>query len=331
MKVDNQKNLPKLLYQALADNRPPVEGEIHVTTLIGPAMIDYLRRKHWDELEDDASNRLFALLGTGLHAAIANDGRLQQAKGIISEIIDSWDKIDRDVQLSILLELLQSIDCSNQSGIESNLRIKLSSKWTLVGTDDHYDEMAAKIMDWKITSVWSVLYADHNWEDQLNVYAYMRRKLGYEVEELSVWALLRDWQKSKAMYSGDPTYPAIPFVEIKLPLWSIEAQEEYIYDRLLEFDGEPKPCTPLEKWETPTVYKVMKKGRKSALIATVWRDGEKCNLLTEADALYAAQKKGETVDGTKIYIQKFKGESKRCDLYCVVNSFCKQYQESKDE
>lgn len=328
MKNTNKENLPDLLYQALSENRPPVEGEIHVTALIGPAMIDYLRRAHWDGLEDDASNRLFALLGTGLHAAIANDGRLEQAKQIIGEVIDNWNTLDRDVQLCVLQDLLKSIDCSNQSGIESNLRVSLSDKWTLVGTDDHYDEMLGKIMDWKITSVWSVLYADHNWAEQLNVYAYMRRTLGYEVHELSVWALLRDWQKSKAKYGGDPKYPKIPFVEVHLPLWSMEEQEEFIYKRLSEFDGKPKPCTPQDMWETPTVYKVMKKGRKSAMIATVWRDGEKCNLLTEADAIHAAQKKGETVDGTKIYIQKFKGETKRCHDYCVVNPFCKQYQET---
>lgn len=339
MRVSNREMLPELLYQALAENRPPVDGEIHTTQIIGPPMIDHLRRKHWEQLETDASDRLFALLGSGLHAAIANDGRIEHAKKVLKDTILFWDKVDRDIQLCVLQDLIKSLESTNQSGIESTLSLKLKGdEWTLVGTDDHYNELTAKIMDWKITSVWSVLFADHNWEEQLNVYAYMRRKLGYEVKSLEVWALLRDWQKSKALYGGDHKYPKIPFVRCELPLWSLKKQEEYIYGRLLEFTDKPKPCTPRDKWQTATVYKVMKQGRKSALIATRWVKGEKQEFLSVAEALEAAaahtkKQGGRTVadkivvDGAKIFIQEFPGENKRCELYCVCNKFCKAYQE----
>lgn len=327
MLVENAELLPELLYEVLSENRPPVEGEIHVTQLIGPPLVDYLRREYWDDLVDDASNRLFALLGQGLHAAIANDGRIQHAKKVIGELIRDWNKIDRDIQLCILQDLLASLDSTNQSGIESTLRWKLNDHWTLVGTDDHYDELAAKVMDWKITSVWSVLFADHNWEEQCNMYGYMRRKNGYEVEALEVWALLRDWQKSKAKYSGDPRYPKIPFVRVPLRVWSMDECEDYIENRIKLFvpGKKPRPCTPEEKWQTPTLYKVMKKNRKSALIASHYIDGEKRDLLSVAEALEAAEKKNVTVDGTQIYIQEFKGENKRCSDYCSVNQFCEAY------
>jgi len=329
MIVENKEHLPELLHNALSQNRPPVEGEIHVTTLIGPPMIDYLRRKHWDELVDDSSSRLFAMLGTGLHAGIANDGRIEHAKKVIKGMLDTWKKIDHDVQMSILNDLLKSLDSVGRTGIESQLSLKLSDRWVLVGTDDHFDENAGKLMDWKITSVWSVLFADHNWEDQLNVYAYMRRKLGYEVKSLEVWALLRDWQKSKAKYDNDPKYPKVPFARIPLRLWDIQEQEDYIYDRLILFDGAPSECTPEEKWESPTVYKVMKQGRKSALIATRWINNEKKDLLTIADALSAAKAKKHIVDGTKIYIEKFEGQARRCQDYCLVHPFCKYYKGDK--
>lgn len=325
MKVENKEHLPELLYNALAENRPPVEGEIHVTTLIGPPLIDYLRRKHWNELVDDASNRLFALLGTGLHAGIANDGRIERAIKVLDDVIENWGKIDDYIILSIIQNLLKSLGSVGRTGIESQLKLKLSDKWTLVGTDDHFDEDVGKLMDWKITSVWSVLFADHNWEDQLNVYAYMRRKLGYEVKSLEVWALLRDWQKSKAKYGNDPNYPRVPFVRIPLRLWSLEEQEDYIYKRLSLFDGAPGECTPEEKWESPTVYKVMKKGRKSALVATRWINNEKKDLLSIADAMSAAGAKNHVVDGTNIYIEKFEGEARRCQDYCNCNTFCPYY------
>jgi hypothetical protein len=101
--------------------------------------------------------------------------------------------------------------------------------------------------------------------------------------------------------------------------------EEFVYTRLIEFGADPKPCTPEEKWQTPTKYKVMKKGRKTALIASRYVDGEKQDLLSVAEAMEAAEAKGHAVDGTKIYIQQFPGECKRCADYCVVNTFCEQY------
>jgi hypothetical protein len=326
MQIENRECLPDILYNALRMDWAPVEGEIHVTQLIGPAMIDHLRREHWDDLVDDASSRLFALLGQGLHAAIANDGRISYAKAVLSDILKRFKKIDLDTLMCVIQDLLSFLEEKGQTGIESSLRVPLDGgKWTLVGTDDRYDEVAAKIMDWKTTSVWSVLFAEHTWEEQLNVYGWMRRKLGYEVKELEVWALLRDWQKSKAKYGGDPKYPKIPFVRVKLPVWSMKKAEEYVYGRLIEFTGDPKPCTPEERWQQPTVYKVMKKGRKTALMATRWKDGEKQDLLSVADAMEAARDKGHEVDGTKIYIQEFKGKCNRCEDYCVVNQFCEQY------
>ncbi|KKM73601.1 hypothetical protein LCGC14_1408860 [marine sediment metagenome] len=334
MKVLNKENLPELLYNALAENRPPVEGEIHVTQLIGPPLIDYLKRKHWDELVDDASNRLFALLGTGLHAGIANDGRIEHAKRILDDMIKEWSRGGMgsiETIFEILKDLFKSLDSVGRTGIESQLKLELSDKWTLVGTDDHFDEDTGKEMDWKITSVWNVLFGDHNWEEQLNVYAYMRRKLGYEVKSLEVWALLRDWEKSKAKYDNDPKYPRVPFARIALRSWSLDEQEDYIYKRLPLFDGTPGECTPEEKWESPTVYKVMKKNRKSALIATRWIKNEKKDLLSIADAIAAAGAKNHVVDGTNIYIEKFEGKCRRCQDYCVVHPFCKYYKVGKGE
>lgn len=331
MKITNKELLPDPLYESLKMDWAPVEGEIHVTQLIGPAMLDHLRREHWDDLEDDSSSRLFALMGQGLHAAIADNGRIAYAKIILKDIITRFRLTDLDTLVCVLQDLLDFISGERRASIESNLRVPLKGGiWTLVGTDDHYDEVKAKIVDWKTTSVWSILFADHNWTEQLNVYGWMRRKLGYEVKELEVWALLRDWQKSKAKYGGDPKYPKIPFVQVKLPVWSMKECEDYIYGRLIEFNGNPKPCTPEDKWQVPTCYKVLKKGRKSAVIATRYIKGEKCNLLSIADAMEAANAKGLDVDGTNIYIEKFKGACKRCEDYCSVSSFCEQFRKDSN-
>ncbi|MHA2065640.1 MAG: hypothetical protein ACXABY_14790, partial [Candidatus Thorarchaeota archaeon] len=303
--ITNTEELPDLLFNACSHTFEPVDGEVHVTQLIGPSQIDNLRRKHWDELVEDASSRLWALMGQGLHAAIANDGRIEHARRILCDVVVNWDRIDREVQLCVLKDLIDSLGSNNQQGIEATLRLALANGWTLVGTNDHYDEDGEIIRDWKMTSIWSILNADHiDWVHQLNVYAYMRRKLGYEVKHLEVWALIRDWQKREALYGGNPRYPFCPFTRITIPLWSLQQQEEYVYERLIQIDGKPQPCTTYaqagknnEKWEKPTVYKVMKKGKKKAHIASHYVGDKREPLLSTAEALAAAAKKGVEIDG----------------------------------
>jgi hypothetical protein len=330
MKVTNNFRLPELLYVSCAENRVPVEGEIHVTELINPPLISYLARKYWDELEEDAADRLWAIMGKGMHGAIANDGRIEHAKKVIQELVGDWDSLSAEVWRSVLVDLLESLASTNQSGIESELQVKLSDKWTLVGTDDHYDESKSKIMDWKITSVWNILFGNHLYAEQLNTYAWMRRQLGYDVKSLEVWALLRDWQKSKAKYGHDPKYPKVPFIRVVLPLWSEQEQEEYIFNRLPLFDAEnPVWCTNYadagkanERWERLPTYKVVKKGKQRAEIATWSPKGKREDLLSVSDCMEAARAKGITIDGTNYYIQEHPGQCIRCDDYCSVKPFC---------
>ena len=332
MRVSNREDLPELLYTALAENRPPVPGEIHVTQLISPVLCDVLRRNFWSALEEDASERMFRLMGKGLHAAIANDGRIEHVRKVLTDVVKDFHAMDPDIVWTVLQDLLKALDSLNRFGIESNLELDIAG-WHLVGTDDHYDEALAKVMDWKCTTVWSIIFNDHNWEEQLNIYAYIRRKLGYEVKSLEVWTLLRDWQKNKAKWGHDPKYPKVPFARVELPLWTVERQEKYILERLDLFtkviDGDIKApeCTPKEKWQSPTQYKVMKKGKKTAEIATIYNPAKEKRepILSVAEALEAASAKKLKVDGENIYVQEFPGMDKRCEDYCVVNVFCPYY------
>jgi hypothetical protein len=70
------------------------------------------------------------------------------------------------------------------------------------------------------------------------------------------------------------------------------------------------PCTPEERWERPTRYALMKKGRKRAIKLYD----------TEEDANGAVKEKDH-------YVEYRKGESVRCENYCPVKEFCNQYKE----
>ncbi len=159
MKFTNNYELPIVFENILNQElNAPSYDRVSVTDLIKPIWLYYLKVKHWDELEDDISNRLWALLGTSVHYI------LQKGK---PENSMSECKLEVDVD-----------------GV------------TLVGVADLYND--GVVEDYKITSVWSFMFGEkEEWTKQLNCYAWMFQKLGYPVKELKIHAILRDWTKSR--------------------------------------------------------------------------------------------------------------------------------------
>lgn len=287
--ITNKYNLPEPIFNAVNKEYKPQIDRFSVTDLIGPPLIRQLKIKHWDELVEDASERLWALLGQAVDKVVS-----ENAKGAITQ-----------------LKYEVPID-----GV------------VVVGKVDYYEPAKEEIEDWKVTSVWSFLLGDKSdWEKQLNCYAWGFRGEGRGVKKLTVNAILRDWQKSKAL--SDRDYPNIPFISRDIPLWTFEQQESYIKQQL-EYHrmSDPQECSPEEKWEKPTTYAVMKKGRKSALRVLDSRSaaGAWC-----VDNGHATNKKA-VVELTKgIEIVKRPGECTRCLNYCPVRAVCPYMNGEKNE
>ncbi len=165
MKITNNYNIPESIYQALKDEIEPSIEKLHITTLINPPYMHYLKIRHWNEIEEDASERLWALLGTAVHY------------------------------------VLEKYSPEN-SVAENRIEIKRDG-FILTGKSDLYHN--GVISDYKVTSVWSFLYGDKkDWEQQLNCYAWLYRETGLEVKDIEINAILRDWQKSRVNYDYPP-------------------------------------------------------------------------------------------------------------------------------
>ena len=288
--ITNKHNLPAPIFNAVNKTYQPKPDRFSVTDLIGSALIRKLKLEHWEELTEDASDRLWALLGQAVDSVIS--------KNAVDTIVQHKFEIPID-------------------GV------------VVVGKPDIYYPYTEAIEDWKVTSVWSfVLGGKKDWEEQLNCYAWGFRREDVRVKSLRINAILRDWQKSKMMRDED--YPRIPFVSRDIPLWTFEEQEQYIKDQL-EYHrmSEPKECSPEDKWEKPTTYAVMKKGRKSALRvlgshpqAEDWCEHNNC-----AKWIMETDDEGQTGRGTftlnsGITIECRKGECTRCLNYCPVRTVC---------
>ena len=230
MKILNRFNLPAPLVKAITWDISPRTG-FSVTDLIQPPRITQLMRRHFDEIEMDASERIWVLLGSAIHYILEH-----------GEIPDS----EREKPLTAEID-----------GIP------------IVGRPDLSHQLTT--WDYKITSAWSMVFergGRSDWHAQLNIYRWLRLKNNLPTENIKVCAILRDWQRSKA---NDPDYPPVPVVIIDIPSWADEKVESYLKERIrMHLEAERLPdnelplCTDEDMWSKPTTYAIIKNGQKRA-------------------------------------------------------------------
>jgi hypothetical protein len=243
-----------------------------------------LQRRYKDELTEDVIDNLWSMFGSMAHNMLEEHG--------------SDDAVtEKRFYLTILDRVIS-------------------------GQVDHYKN--GVITDYKVTSAWTLVYGSRvkEWEEQLNMYAYLCTKSGYPVERIRIVTILRDWDKNKALQNQD--YPQTPIKIIPITLWTHDEQEQYVEDRVKiqkeaesSSDYELPCCTATDMWERPSTYAVMKEGRKTAVRVFDTEDEAekfKCGL-------------GE---GFQYSIVIRPGKRTRCEEYCNVAPHCSQYQVYKE-
>lgn len=312
-KITNKELLPRLLVHAVTHDRyEPGHGDISVTSLIAPAQQRVLRLKHAAELEEDASMRVWSLLGSAVHYVIENAEIAMRTAG-------EWN--DNNICEERFYWPMPSIDDGPGKTLSAQI--------------DLFED--GELNDFKLTSVWTIKDAIQNgkdeWDAQLNIQRYLLEKNGIEVEKLWIIAIARDWNKSGLMRDPQGYPPRVAKIEI--PMWSMQKTEDYIMSRMVAHFGKNTPqCTPKECWEKPTQFALMKKGRKSAVRV----------LDSYSEAMGYADDKGfvewqatlpdgqpEPILTGDHYIEERIGDRNRCKDYCDVADFCQQYKDWRDE
>jgi hypothetical protein len=270
MKITNVHGLPETIMNVI--RRPEyTKGNAHmsVTEIMSSPRIVQLKRRHWNELEEDASSMVWSLFGSAIHKVLEHG------------------KSDNHV-------------------IEQRLYAEVDG-WRISGAIDlqEVEEDGIVISDYKTTGSWAAQNGKDDWEKQLNVYAYLvEAQKNVPVKKVQIVAIIRDWSAREAAYKE--SYPKAPIVVIDVPLWSTEQRLAYIKERIEkhsealfahETDEELPECTPAEMWEKSTSYAVIKVGNvRAKAVYTSLEDAESGRKeLKDADKYEIQTRPGERV------------------------------------
>lgn len=233
MKLTNKFNLPQTFINVI--ERPTYtkgKANISATEMINSPQIVQLKRKHWDDIEQDASEMVWALFGSAVHSV------LEHGKG--------------DTHI-----------------VEERLHANVDG-WNISGAIDLQEIVDGGIIvsDYKTTGAWAVMNEKVDWVNQLNIYAWLvEHNKKIPVKKIQVVAIIRDWSARDAKTRDG--YPQSPVTTIDIQLWPFEQREAFIKNRIslhsaANFSietGESLPaCTAEEMWEKQTTYAVKKEG-----------------------------------------------------------------------
>lgn len=284
MKITNKLGLPRAFEEMAKSDFTSSPKTYRVTSLLKGFRETILEKRHADEIEQDVSDMIWLLFGSAVHGILEK----QQEEG--HEIKETRVSAEFD-------------------------------EYTLSGQFDLYSERDKKITDYKTCSAWKVVFGDYtDWKRQLLIYAYMMRKIGFEVNSGEIVALIKDHSKRDAKYKAE--YPKLPVQVIKFDFTEDDFAgiEAWLQDSFNEIhiceslsDDELPLCTPEERYNSGDKFAVMKTGRKTAMRV----------LDTREEANQWMQDNGGS------YIETRHGEDKKCLDYCSACEFCSHYQKIK--
>lgn len=283
MKITNKHNLPETIVNVLS--RPTYTkggANLSATEILNSPRIVQLKRLHDAELNEDAADGAWAIIGSAIHLVLEKG---KAHNHIVEErlhaVIDGWS-FSGAIDLQVV------------------------------------EDDGIIVSDWKSTSAWAVMNEKIEWEQQLNIYAWLVETVKQKVvKRLSIVAIIRDWSRNDMREN----YPATSIHEININLWSYEERTQFIRDRIalhaaalfaVETNDDLPECTPEQMWEKPMMWAVKKVGGVRA-----------------KNVCYTEEEANEKLElaGKNHFIEVRPGERTRCANYCSVKDFCGQWKQ----
>ncbi len=269
-----------------------IGSDISVTELMDAPQIVHLSERHRPKLTvTELDDIIPALIGTGLH-----------------NVLQSYLRTESNVSGKWLIErkMVSVVD-----------GIRVAGKFDALRDLKH-------MYDIKTAAVWKyILGGTSDYEKQLNMYDFMIRQDGFNIETLMIFMVFKDWQGGRIWEKG---YPQNRYVIIPIKKWSNQEQEKYITNRVAGWlrakvmpDNKLPECTLSERWAEKEVFKLYR-------TTTAKRATKVFDTSTGAKSYQDVCSTDDSKAWIKSYIKPFNSKPwKRCESWCSVKDYCHQY------
>jgi len=326
--LTNKWNSSEVFVKAATQDDHVTKGDISVTTLMDSPQVKILKKNN--DYQEDVVDAIHAMSGTAFHTimeeashvhreynalkrafkALKQEGKIELAKEVAKAAKELYP--DELVDKDIFLERTLTLDIEGVNDVTGE-----PYTYRISGTQDKYQRSTKTLSDYKTVTASKAISPQLSWEIQLNIYAYMLRMTGEDVENLEIEVYIRDWSKVKAMMGGSGNYyPKSPNRTYQLRVWGNDECLNYIKERVhlhyMADNGVVPECTNKEMWSDGDSYAVCGDNHTKAL--KIFK--------SDTDAL-------KFIDGyekklVNPYIEFRPADPMRCKYYCPVSNICPQ-------
>lgn len=229
--ITNIHGLPEPLVRAVSnDSYTKGDADWSITQLIKPPRIVILEKQFKDQIVEDASDRIWSLIGQIGHS---------------------------------ILERAAMKELSEQTLTMTVLGKKIKGQIDLLNKGENGFE----ILDYKLTSAWSCKDGPKiEWLSQLNLYRLLCSENDITVSSMKIVAIYRDWSVLEAKRNQD--YPRSQVQVFEIPMWDLAYTDKFACERvqaLIDAETTLPLCTDEDTWAKPEKFALMKKGGVRAI------------------------------------------------------------------
>jgi len=276
-------------------------GDYSATSLIDTPRIVQLKKRYGHLVEVDPERMMASFIGTGVH-------------NYFEDTLRQYAALNKEYEL------------------ERSVFDKIDGRLVTGRFDILYDHK--HIYDIKTAKVWKKIFDPEmvDWHAQQNIYAWLLRRRGLDIESINIVACYLDWQKNNAL--RDRNYPQQRVVQYRLNLWSPEHQEEFIRERLAMHvaaetlaDEDLPACSPEERWERfpsglPTQYALLKDRQAKRATRVFDTLDELRQFILEPDL---SKRAFAVTDVATVEIRH--ARRTRCEDWCEGAAWCNHYRQ----
>ena len=201
MKLVNKYGAPEAFFRAVQNDPYEKHGDFSATGLLQPPRAMVLLELHKETIEVDVTTKIATCIGQGVHSLLERAAR-------------------------------PGIDIKEKRYFAN---FEVDGKTYVVSAQiDLYEGDSKTLSDWKTTKAFAFSKKSGGgkkpeWVSQMNIQRFLMEQNGVEVRTMQIIGLLKDWNKREAGVNG---YPVSEIVTAEMPLWSREATNEFIVDRI---------------------------------------------------------------------------------------------------